>query len=174
MTQILYAHVTGDTVDYQGTLPNKPWKNPIDGEIISNLSLSEGNDEYLKSLGWVSLIEISPDAEMGPYQCANPDKIIINEDHEKSIHSFRDMTDEEKIQRDKDAYYSLRWQRDERLVATDWCSSSDITMPDDIKVYRQALRDIPETCDISKFDGHEFKWPEKPEWFDKKVTKELI
>ena len=38
-------------------------------------------------------------------------------------------------------------------------------MPDDIKGYRQALRDIPETCDISKFDGHEFKWPEKPEWF---------
>ena len=174
MTQVLYAHVTGDTVDYQGTLPNDPWKNPIDGQIISNLSLSKGNDEYLKSLGWVPLIEISPDAEKGPYQDDNPDKIIINEDHVKLIHSFRDMTDEEKIQRDIDAYYTLRWLRDGLLYQTDWCASSDFMMPDDMKEYRQALRDLPETGDISKFNGNLFKWPKKPEWFDKKVTKELI
>ena len=28
--------------------------------------------------------------------------------------------------------------------ATDWYSNSDVTMPDNIKTYRQALRDIPQ------------------------------
>ena len=32
----------------------------------------------------------------------------------------------------------------EKLKETDWYSNSDVTMPDNIKTYRQALRDIPQ------------------------------
>ena len=32
-----------------------------------------------------------------------------------------------------------------RLKKTDWMSNSDVTMPDNIKTWRQELRDIPQT-----------------------------
>jgi len=31
----------------------------------------------------------------------------------------------------------------ERLIETDWYSNSDVTMPDNIKTWRQTLRDLP-------------------------------
>ena len=37
----------------------------------------------------------------------------------------------------------LRVERDERLAACDWRASSDVTLPDAWKTYRQALRDLP-------------------------------
>ena len=32
-----------------------------------------------------------------------------------------------------------------RLIETDWYSNSDVTMPDNIKNWRQTLRDLPQT-----------------------------
>jgi len=32
----------------------------------------------------------------------------------------------------------------ERLIDTDWMACSDVTMPDNIKTWRQSLRDIPQ------------------------------
>ena len=37
----------------------------------------------------------------------------------------------------------LREERDKRLAACDWRASSDLTLADDWKTYRQALRDLP-------------------------------
>ena len=37
----------------------------------------------------------------------------------------------------------LRVERDRLLTATDWRASSDLTLADDWKTYRQALRDLP-------------------------------
>ena len=37
----------------------------------------------------------------------------------------------------------LRVQRNRLLAATDWRASSDLTLPDSWKTYRQALRDLP-------------------------------
>ena len=39
---------------------------------------------------------------------------------------------------------SIRSLRDERLKATDYMANSDYTMPDNIKTWRQSLRDIPQ------------------------------
>ena len=33
----------------------------------------------------------------------------------------------------------------QKLIKTDYLSNSDMTMPDDIKTWRQSLRDIPQT-----------------------------
>jgi len=37
----------------------------------------------------------------------------------------------------------LRIERDNRLAKTDWRASSDLTLSDSWKTYRQALRDLP-------------------------------
>ena len=37
----------------------------------------------------------------------------------------------------------LRVERDKLLTACDWRASSDVTLSDDWKTYRQALRDLP-------------------------------
>ena len=37
----------------------------------------------------------------------------------------------------------LREERDKRIAKTDWRASSDLTLSDDWKTYRQSLRDLP-------------------------------
>jgi len=53
----------------------------------------------------------------------------------------------------------LRAERDNRLAVTDWWASSDLTMSDKRKEYRQELRDI--TKSATSLD--DVKWPTKPE-----------
>ena len=59
----------------------------------------------------------------------------------------------------------LRLQRDEKLAETDWWGISDLTMSNDRKTYRQALRDLPASAD-PKLDSDNFltkvTWPTKP------------
>ncbi len=49
----------------------------------------------------------------------------------------------------------VRADRDTRLASTDWTSSSDLKMSDEMKVYRQALRDVP-----AQEGFPEVTWPE--------------
>ena len=53
----------------------------------------------------------------------------------------------------------LRAERDRRLAEVDWWASSDLTMSDERKAYRQELRDI--TKSATSLD--DVKWPTKPE-----------
>lgn len=53
---------------------------------------------------------------------------------------------------------NLRFERDRRIAETDWWASSDLTMTDEQKAYRQALRDITET--YTSLD--DVVWPTKP------------
>ena len=52
----------------------------------------------------------------------------------------------------------LRGERNQKLSQTDWMANSDVTMPDEWKTYRQALRDITKTYK----NQHEVVWPTKP------------
>jgi len=72
-----------------------------------------------------------------------------------NIVGLRDMTAEEKAQREKDVkewndssaqrkLNKIKTMRLERLKATDWMAYSDVTMPDYIKTWRQTLRDLPQ------------------------------
>ena len=59
------------------------------------------------------------------------------------------------------AQASLRSKRDNLLAATDFYALSDVTMSDDMKTYRQELRDLPEGKDtVAKCDDAVF--PTKP------------
>jgi len=44
----------------------------------------------------------------------------------------------------------VRKERNLRLLATDWYALSDVTMSEEITVYRQALRDIPQTYNSAR------------------------
>jgi len=52
----------------------------------------------------------------------------------------------------------LREERDRLITATDWWASSDLTMNDERKAYRQSLRDI--TKSATSLD--DVTWPTKP------------
>ena len=61
----------------------------------------------------------------------------------------------------------LRIQRNAKLVETDWTALSDVTMADNMKTYRQALRDLPASSggkDATLKDGvlENVTWPQKP------------
>ena len=63
-------------------------------------------------------------------------------------------------QADRDLAY-LREQRDALLKDTDWMANSDVTMSDEMRAYRQSLRDITDTYQSMNDDG--FAFPTKPE-----------
>ena len=59
------------------------------------------------------------------------------------------------------AQASLRARRNQLLAETDFYALSDVTMSDDMKTYRQDLRDLPEGKDtVEKCNN--VTWPTKP------------
>ena len=61
----------------------------------------------------------------------------------------------------------LRVERDKRIVKTDWRASSDLTISDAWKTYRQALRDLPASASPSLDSNYELDltsvtWPTEP------------
>ena len=59
---------------------------------------------------------------------------------------------------DADAAAAVRSQRDGLLVETDWYANTDVTMSDEMRIYRQALRDLPASTENSS----DIVWPEQP------------
>ncbi len=59
------------------------------------------------------------------------------------------------------AQANLRRERNRRLAETDFYALSDVTLADDMKTYRQNLRDLPDGKDtVDKCDN--VTWPTKP------------
>ena len=54
----------------------------------------------------------------------------------------------------------LRFKRDNKIKQSDWRANSDVSMSDEWKTYRQALRDITKTYKTLEDDG--FEWPTEP------------
>ena len=92
----------------------------------------------------------------------------------KTIYDFstnktvtRDLTSEEQKELDalkpnaKKQLEILRSERNILLFETDWWASSDLTMTDAQKKYRQDLRDITKT--FKSMEDKDFKFPDKPE-----------
>lgn len=71
-----------------------------------------------------------------------------------NVNGFRDATAEETIQINKDKsegttkaqkkLIRIKNIRLQKLIETDYIANSDVTMPDNIKTWRQSLRDIPQ------------------------------
>ena len=61
----------------------------------------------------------------------------------------------------------LRVERDKRISSTDWRASSDLTLADAWKTYRQALRDLPASATPKLNSDYELDltsvtWPTEP------------
>ena len=61
----------------------------------------------------------------------------------------------------------LRVERDKRISKTDWRASSDLTLTDAWKIYRQALRDLPANAtpkldSFYELDLPSVNWPTEP------------
>ena len=61
----------------------------------------------------------------------------------------------------------LRVERDTRIAKTDWRASSDLTLTDAWKTYRQALRDLPASASPKLNSDYELdltsvNWPTEP------------
>ena len=61
----------------------------------------------------------------------------------------------------------LRLERDKRLATCDWRASSDLTLADAWKTYRQALRDLPASASPSLDSDYDLDltsvtWPTEP------------
>ena len=61
----------------------------------------------------------------------------------------------------------LRLERDKRIAKTDWRASSDLTLADAWKTYRQALRDLPASASPKLDSNYELDltsvtWPTEP------------
>ena len=87
---MLYAHVENGVITYRGSLP-KSWRN------TSGLNLSEGDDDYLKTIGWLPYVEIS--VEIGVDEVADGEDSVITETEVTSTAKKRAMTDAEKTDR---------------------------------------------------------------------------
>jgi hypothetical protein len=87
----MYAHVEDGSVTYRGPLP-KSWRN------ISGLNLSEGDDDYLKTLGWFPYVEVS--VEIGANEVSDGEDTVITETRVTSTAKKRAMTEDEKTNRD--------------------------------------------------------------------------
>ena len=59
---------------------------------------------------------------------------------------------------DTRAAVSVRKERDAKLTACDWMANSDVTMSDEWRVYRQALRDVSTQAGFP----NSVTWPTEP------------
>ena len=91
---MLYAHVENGVITYRGSLP-KTWRN------ISGLNLSDGDDDYLKTLGWLPYVEVP--VEIGADEMSDGEDTVITETEVTSTAKKRAMTAGEIASRDSDA-----------------------------------------------------------------------
>ena len=56
------------------------------------------------------------------------------------------------------AAVQVREERDDKLAACDWMANSDVTMSDEWRTYRAALRDIPAQAGFP----NSITWPSEP------------
>jgi len=86
----MYAFVENGSVTYRGSLP-KSWRN------ISGLNLSDGDDDYLKTLGWLPYVEVS--VQIGVDETSDGEDTVITETEVTSTAKKRAMTADEKTDR---------------------------------------------------------------------------
>ena len=87
---MLYAHVENGSITFRGSLP-KTWQN------VSGLNLSEGDDDYLKTLGWLPYVEVP--VEIGVDETPDGEDTVITETKVTSTAKKRAMTEDEKTSR---------------------------------------------------------------------------
>ena len=141
-----YAIVDGSTVTKSGTIyelfPNVSF--PKSGAPAS--FVSENN--MLEITEWISTTK--PDQKLT--------KVDVYVEGGKAYDcKVEATTTDERTTLINSQWSNIREERDEKLKETDWRASSDLTLSDAWKNYRQALRDVP-----SQSDPFAITWPTEP------------
>jgi len=143
-----YAIIDGTTVKSTGTFQ----------ELFPDTSFSATgiNADFLKDNNVVEIIEALDCTEptqkvitVSPYYVQSEDKVYTVK--------VESTTADEQTTLINQQWENIRVERDSKLLATDWRASSDLTLSDAWKNYRQALRDI-----TTQSDPFNITWPTKP------------
>ena len=141
-----YAIVDGSTVTKSGTIyelfPNVSF--PKSGAPASFIS----DNNMLEITEWISTTK--PDQKLTKVD-------VYVQDGKAYDCKVETCTEEEKNVAIASQWQNIRFERDEKLKETDWRASSDLTLSDAWKNYRQALRDVP-----SQSDPFAITWPTEP------------
>tara|TARA_Y200000002_G_scaffold74806_1_gene58681 strand:+ start:343 stop:822 length:480 start_codon:yes stop_codon:yes gene_type:complete len=124
---------------------------------------------------WMTANSVMPVTMSRSYDRMTQKSTSVNpyiEDNVVYLHKIESLTDSEKTaaqtaETNRQAE-SQRAERNRRLAETDWMACSDVTMSEDWKTYRQALRDITKHSNwpnlkVPDMDGSgDNDWPVKP------------
>ena len=130
------------------------------GQSISQLQLPDSTDTIFPGntrpvdLGDYVLVKATEVTEEVTSGKKRGDTTVVGDKDKETVtvtHTAVDQTDSEQ-------WAEIRASRDIRLAETDYYALSDVTMSDEMKTYRQALRDLP----ASKSNPDDIVWPTKP------------
>ena len=142
-----YAIIDGTTVKSTGTIQ----------QLFPNTSFSIAgpNADFLTANNVVELVE--------NLNYTTPTQKLLNVDayvQGGKAYNVRveNTTAEEQTALTDQKWIAIRLERDRRLQITDWRASSDLTLSDAWKNYRNELRQIPQT----QTDPYNIAWPTEP------------
>ena len=141
-----YAVIDGTTVKNTGTIR----------QLFPNTSFTTAgpNTDFLTANNVVELIETLTFTT--PTQKLSPVDAYVKNGKVYTV-KVESTTSEEQTAIINQQWESVRFERDRKLQDTDWRASSDLTLSDDWKTYRQALRDVP-----TQSDPYNIAWPTEP------------
>tara|TARA_Y100000992_G_scaffold60659_2_gene37129 strand:+ start:1856 stop:2323 length:468 start_codon:yes stop_codon:yes gene_type:complete len=144
----------------------KNW-NEISSMHEGRIMPSSENIEIANSLGWSLITNPTEPTPSSNLKVAKQGSLSKNKDGTHSytwteVNKFSKKADETAYLKtlDEETAKSLRNKRNKKLSETDWTSASDLTMSDDMKTYRQALRDIPKHKNWPNLKDED--WPTLP------------
>ena len=141
-----YAIIDGTTVKSTGTI-QKLFPN-------TSFGIAGANSDFLIANNVVELVEnlsfTTPTQKLTKVDAYVQDGKAYNVRVENT-------TAEEQTALTDQKWIAIRLERNRRLQITDWRASSDLTLSDDWKTYRQALRDVP-----TQTDPYNITWPTEP------------
>lgn len=142
-----YAIIDGTNVKNTGTIQ----------QLFPNTSFSIGgpNADFLTENNVVELVE-NLSYTTPTQKLSNVDAYV--QDGKAYNVRVENTTVEEQTALTDQKWIAIRLERDRRLQITDWRASSDLTLSDDWKTYRNELRQIPQT----QTDPYNITWPTEP------------
>ena len=141
-----YAIIDGSTVKSTGTIQ----------QLFPNTSFTTAgpNTDFLTANNVVELIETLTFTT--PTQKLSTVDVYVEGGKAYNV-KVESTTSDEQTALINQQWASVRLERDRKLQGTDWRASSDLTLSDDWKNYRQALRDI-----TTQSDPYNIAWPTEP------------
>ena len=141
-----YAIIDGTTVKSTGTI-QKLFPN-------TSFSVAGPNADFLTANNVVELVQTLTYTR--PTQKLTTVDAYVDSGKVYTV-KVESTTSDEQTSLTNQQWVNVRSERDLKLQETDWRASSDLTLSDTWKTYRQALRDVP-----TQSDPFNITWPTKP------------